>query len=98
MTTENKPAPAAATVPDKAELRAEIEDARREYHELLNSLTRADWKRKSTNPAWTIGQLMYHMALGADFTANGIESAKKGKGFNPPMWDFVNIWGTKLLA
>jgi hypothetical protein len=96
MTTGESAHPAATT--DRAALRAELESARRDYHELLNKVTRASWKTKSGNPAWTVGQLMYHISSSAAFVPPGIERAKQGKGFNPPLADFANVWFTRLGA
>jgi len=96
MTTA--PAHASSATPDRTAIRAELEAARRDYHELLNRLTRADWKKPSTNPAWNVGQLMYHVAMGIGFMPSGIANAKKGKGFNPPFANFLNVWSVRLLA
>ena len=42
-------------------IRRELEDARRQFHALLGSLSAADWDAPSRNPAWTNGQLIFHM-------------------------------------
>jgi hypothetical protein len=48
-------------------LRAEIEDTRLAYHRLLESVPDETFSRPSTNPAWTIGQVLYHMSLAPRF-------------------------------
>jgi hypothetical protein len=96
-TTSNEPStsteaaaakePAATTAsPTRQALRAELDETRTKYHELRNSLSEHDWKKKSGNPAWNVRQLMWHMAWAGGFTAQGVESCRKGKGFNPPNW------------
>jgi hypothetical protein len=69
---------------DRAALKSELEDVRVRYHALLASVSDAEWKRKSGNPAWTCGQLLYHLAWAAGFSPSEVENTKKGKGWNPP--------------
>ncbi len=82
-------------------IRAELESTRDAYHELLNSLSPEDWKRKSGNPAWSVGQLMWHIAWGNGFAPRGVDDCKRGRGFNPPQFitDTVNMlitrWGAR---
>ena len=101
--TDTEPAPATepATPPasaTKESIRAELEATRSQYHELRNSLSEEDWKKKSANPSWNVRQLMWHMAWANGFTAQGVESCRKGKGTNPPNWiaDFGNTWMTRI--
>ncbi len=62
----------------------ELETTRAAYHELLHSLSPADWKKKSGNPAWSVGQLMWHIAWGNGFAPRAAANCKRGRGFNPP--------------
>ena len=48
----------------RARLRADLEASRSEFHDLVASLSPDDWRRPSTNPAWTNGQVVFHIALG----------------------------------
>ena len=73
-----------ATTPDRQLIRTQIESIRTAFHGLLDSLTADDWKKKSANPAWSIGQLMWHLGRGMEFFPQGIEYCRKGKGPNPP--------------
>ncbi len=68
----------------REQIRAELKETRTAYHELLNSLSPEDWKKKTGNPSWNVGQLMWHIAFGDGFVPGGVDSCKKGKGFNPP--------------
>jgi len=84
--------------PTKGAIRADLEATKTQYHELRNSLSEEDWNKKSGNPSWNVRQLMWHMAWANGFTAQGVESCRKGKGTNPPNWiaDFGNTWITRL--
>ena len=48
-------------------LRREIEDTRLAFHRLLDSLPDEAFSLPSGNPAWTIGQVLYHMSLAPRF-------------------------------
>jgi hypothetical protein len=76
-------APETAT-PNREAIRDEIEATRTAFHELLDSLSEEDWRTKSANPAWSVGQLMWHLASGMEFFPRSVEYCRKGKGPNPP--------------
>lgn len=44
-------------------LRQEIEATRTSFHELLNSIPDEAFELPSENPAWTIGEVLYHMSI-----------------------------------
>ena len=48
----------------KERLRAELEAARVTFHTILASLSDAQLRQPSKNPAWTNQQLVFHMAFG----------------------------------
>ena len=48
----------------KHELSAQLNEARIEFHVLLNSLTEQDFQRKSLNPGWTNGEILAHITFG----------------------------------
>jgi hypothetical protein len=48
----------------KEELMTEIESTRREYHQLVASTPEKFYGHPSANPAWTIGDVLYHITLG----------------------------------
>jgi hypothetical protein len=74
-----------AGIPDKEAIRRELEWTKTAYHELLDSLSPEDWKKKTANSSWNVRQLMWHIAWGNSFTVQGVDQCRKGKGFNPPM-------------
>jgi len=45
-------------------IRSELEATRSSFHALLDSLSEEDFHKKSNNPAWTNGQILFHMTLG----------------------------------
>ncbi len=75
-----------SALPDRQAIRAEIESTQTQYHKLLGSLSDEDWRRKSANPAWSVGQLMWHVSRGMEFFTQAVEYCRKGKGPNPPSW------------
>jgi hypothetical protein len=48
----------------KEELVDELESTRREYLHLVESVPEEFYGRPSANPAWTIGDVLYHITLG----------------------------------
>jgi hypothetical protein len=82
-------------------IRTELAATRDAYHELLDSLSPEDWKKKSGNPAWSVGQLMWHIAWAGGFVPRGVADCKRGKGMNPPQFvtDTLNMlitrWGAR---
>ena len=91
-----------ATMPphDKAAVRAELEAARSAYHALLDAIPDDKWRSKSGNGAWSIAQLMHHLAWSQSFVPGNVKNTKKGKGFNPPQFllDPLNVLLTRLGA
>jgi hypothetical protein len=81
--TSNTPG---GSLPDRQAVREEIERTRKAFHELLDSLSDDDWKKKSANPAWSVGQLMWHMGYGIEYFPKFVEYCRRGSGPNPPSW------------
>jgi uncharacterized protein (TIGR03083 family) len=42
-------------------IRAELETTSQAFHNVLASLQPRDWERPSQNPAWTIGEVLWHV-------------------------------------
>lgn len=81
---QNETSQQQAMAPNRQAIRAELESTRAAFHALLDSLSEADWKKKSANPAWSAGTLMWHLGRGMEFFTQAIEFCRKGKGPNPP--------------
>jgi hypothetical protein len=45
-------------------LRCELEAARREFYDMVASISEPWWAKPSHNPGWTNGQLLFHVLLG----------------------------------
>jgi hypothetical protein len=65
--------------PIRDQIRAELEATRIEYHKLVDSLSDQDWHKKSGNPAWTIGQLLFHMTLAPRLLPSEVRLIRKRK-------------------
>jgi len=65
--------------PPRAAVAAELEDARRGFHEMLASLSPEDWEGPSRNRAWTNGQLLFHIMFGFLLV--------------PPLWRIMQLFG-----
>jgi len=48
----------------KETIRSELESSRSSFHALVASLSEEDLRRKSLNPGWTNGEILFHMLLG----------------------------------
>jgi hypothetical protein len=85
--------------PDRPALRARLEAARAGIRQLIASISEDQWDLKSGNAAWTCGQLATHLADTSGLIML-IERARKGKGFNLPMFlvNTVNIFRTRRNA
>lgn len=51
----------------KEELALEMENTRRNFHRLLDSVPEALYHHPSDNPAWTVGEVLFHMSLAPRF-------------------------------
>ena len=47
----------------KEALQQEIEETRQRYYQLLESIPEEAYSLPSDNPAWTIGEVLYHMSI-----------------------------------
>lgn len=51
----------------KQELAQEMESTRRDFHHLLDSVPESSYVHPSDNPAWTVGEVLFHMSLAPRF-------------------------------
>jgi hypothetical protein len=89
--------------PDRVVLRAAIEAMAPEFASLVAQIGDRGWKTKSGIPAYTCGQLAWHVAAGTSFLAGQIEKAKDGKALNPPAFVRpilykVSEWRTRVVS
>src|SRR6266496_4383063 len=93
--------------PDRAAIRRAIEGMPPDFATLVGQIGDGGWKTKSGIPAYTCGQLAWHVASGTSFLAGEIAKAKDGKALNPPAflravlykmseWRFASYRGRRL--
>jgi DinB family protein len=69
------------TLADRAALRARLEETSLSFHALVESLTDQAWQRKSAATAWTVGEVLTHVANGLAHAPTAIEHARRGKAY-----------------
>jgi len=57
----------------KDELRAEMIETRAAYHRLLAEIPDKAFSQPSDNPAWTIGEVLFHMSLAPRFMVTDLK-------------------------
>lgn len=65
----------------REQILGELEATREQFHRLLDSMSEADWSSGSRNPAWTNGQLVFHMAFGFMLI--------------PPLFSLIRFWSRR---
>jgi len=86
-------------------VRAELEATRTAYHALLGSISVADWRKTSGNPAWTIGEVLFHMTLALRLLPSDVRLIR-GSGWAPKLpaslFNWLNVaftrWGARKLT
>jgi hypothetical protein len=73
-----------AVTSDRAAIRRAIDGMSPEFAKLVEEIGDRGWQMKSGLPAYTCGQLAWHLASGTAFLAGEIAKAKDGKELNPP--------------
>ena len=68
-------------IPDRTVLRRQLEESRSAFHTVVESLTDADWHRKTSSTAWTIGEVLTHLADALAGTPEAIEHVRLGKNY-----------------
>ena len=74
---------------NKAHLLNEIEATRQQFHQLLHSLPDDAFTLPSNNPAWTVGELLYHMSIAPRFMVTDVKIILERPA--------LLIWLTKLF-
>ncbi len=91
-------------LPDRAALRARLEETRSAFHTLVESLTDKEWYSKHTSIAWTVRELMSHIVDGLAHAPDAIDHARRGKQYLnlPPFLNWLthpsNFWLSKWNA
>ncbi len=83
------------SAPSKDAIKQEMEATRAAFHELVASLSADDFKKKGGT--WSNGQLLWHVAWGAEFVPDGVRRCRTGKNLPLPrgLFDVLNPWVTR---
>ncbi len=92
-----------AVTSDRAGIRRAIEAMSPEFANLVEEIGDRGWQMKSALPAYTCGQLAWHLASGTAFLAGEIGKAKDGKALNPPAFlrpilYKMNEWRVRVVS
>ena len=85
--------------PERETIRAELAATRAAFHHLLDGLTDDDLRRRSGNPAWTVGAVLAHLVSSLALLPREVAAARRGKGmynFPPFLRDRLNATATRL--
>ncbi len=58
-------------------LQQEIEETREAYHQLIQSVPESAFDLPSDNPAWTVGEVLYHMTIAPRMLGNDVKIITK---------------------
>jgi hypothetical protein len=103
-TDVSRSALARTALPDRAALRAQLEETRLAFHALGESLPDEEWDSKHTSTGWTVRELISHIVDGLAHTPDAIDHARRGKPFLnlPPVLNWltapINFWLSKWKA
>lgn len=92
-----------APASDRIAVRSAIQTMHRDFATLMDEIGDAGWNTKSGIPAYTCGQLAWHLASGTAFLAGQIEKAKEDKALDPPAFVRpilykLSEWRTRLAS
>ena len=83
------------------DLRQELEETRSAYHALVAELSPEDWTKPTSNPAWNVGDIMYHIAVVPRLQSLDLWMLRNlGHVLMPPAFLFhdLNKWYTRRGA
>ena len=91
-THESRSSTTSTAIADRTVLRRQLEETRSAFHAVVEQLSDADWYRKTSSTAWTIGEVLTHLTFTLAHTPEAIEHLRQGKNYhNPP--SFLNWLG-----
>lgn len=82
----------------KKQIHQELEETRTAFHQLLASIPPEQYKLPTSNPAWNVGDILFHMSLAVRFMPADMKLIRRQKGMpRPPAFVFnkLNEWYTK---
>jgi hypothetical protein len=90
----------------RQQLNQEMEDTRLAFHRLLDQVPPEAYRLASDNPAWTIGEVLYHMSLAPRLIGTDVRMIS-GQGrlsqliprlVPRSLFDWLNVWVTRFGA
>lgn len=73
-------------------LRSELEETRQRFYALAAELSADDWRRPTSNPAWNVGEMMFHITVAARFLPGDVWLIRRlGRVMLPPAWVFHRL-------
>lgn len=63
----------------KIRIAQSLEETRAQYHQLLAELSEDDWHKPSMNPAWTVGEVMFHIITALRFLPADVSLIRKNR-------------------
>jgi hypothetical protein len=83
------------------QIRAELETTRDLFMELASKTNDANWRNRSGNPAWTVGQMLGHIVMyfgGIPWMMKRVRQGKGAPGMPAFLFDRINALATRLLT
>ena len=88
-------------MPDPPDFVLRLEDTRRRFYELAESLRDEDWHRPTSNPKWDVGTTMFHITMALRFLGEDIFIIRHMPWLpRPPaaLFHRFNEWYTSRMA
>ncbi|MEO8469832.1 MAG: maleylpyruvate isomerase N-terminal domain-containing protein [Chloroflexota bacterium] len=86
----------------RPELRQRLSEWRTEFHALVDRISPDEWEGKSGNAAWSVRQVVGHLAAQPDACVRLVDLTRRGQGMlnRPParVLDLVNLWMVRLTT
>ena len=85
----------------REDLRKELAANRAAFRHILDGLSDDDWRRRTGDTVWTVGQLLYHLVWNLESLPREVARARRGQGmYNLPLFlrDPLNAAAMRLGA
>lgn len=82
----------------RTKIRRELEETRQGYHALVAHIPPGKYHLPTSNPAWNVGDTLYHMTLALRFMPADMQLIRRQRGFpRPPaaLFNKMNEWYTR---
>ena len=79
-------------------LKQELEKTRQDYHQLLTSVPSDAFTKPTSNPAWNVSEVLYHMSIAPRYISSDVVFIKRFSWVPKPpgfLFHTLNNWMTK---